>query len=108
MAVRQYGLGVGADLVGDLTGLPQHPVAAHDHQVDLAPAHEKSGGRVSDDLVADALLSKFPCGERGTLAPGAGLVAVDMKLSASSLGRIHRGCGRADIDEGQPSGVAVS
>ena len=108
MAVCQYGLGVGADLVGDLTGLPQHPVTAHDDQVDLAPAHEKSGGRVRDDLVADALLSEFPSGERGTLAPGAGFIAVHVKLSAGSLGRIHRSRGRTDVDEGQPSGVAVS
>ena len=103
----QHGLGVRPNLVGYFTCSAHDPVAAYDNQINVASLHKVARGIVGDDLVRDALLRKFPRGEGGPLKAWAGFVAVDVKGTPQFLRRIHR-CGRrTDIDESQPTGVAV-
>ena len=50
---------------------------------------------------------EFPGGEGGALGAGAGFVAIDVKLFALGLGGVHGGGGAADVNKGEPAGVAV-
>ncbi len=101
------GLGVGADLVGDLAGAAEHAIGADDDEVDFAALHEVAGGVVGDDVVGDALLGQFPGGEGGALGAGSGFVAEDVEPAAGGVGGVEGGGCGADIDEGEPAGVAV-
>jgi len=107
VAVGQYGFGVGADFVGDFTGAAEGAVAADDDEVDAAALHQVSGGAVGDDLMGNALLGEFPGGEGGALGARAGFVAKDVEFFALGLGGVERSGGAADIDEGEPAGVAM-
>ena len=69
--------------------------------------HEVSGGIVGNDLVGDFLLGQFPSREGGTLGAGPGFVAVDVEFPAGGLGGIEGSGGGADVNEGEPAGVAV-
>src|SRR5438445_13849503 len=80
VASGQDGLGIGADLVGDLAGAAESTVAADYNQVDPAPLHEVAGGAVGDDLVGDALLGQFPRRQGRALGAWTGFVAEDMIL----------------------------
>ena len=66
-----------------------------------------AGGVVGDDAVGDALLGEFPGGEGGALAAGAGFVAPDLEFAPGGVGGVEGGGGAADIDEGEPAGVAM-
>ncbi len=107
MVPRQHGLGVGADLVRNVARAAEHPVAAHDDEVDFAALHEVARRVVGDDMVRDALLRQFPRGERGTLATRPRLVAKNVEPPAFRLRGVQRRGRRAHIHEGQPSRVAV-
>ncbi len=107
MAPRQHGLGIGADLVGDVPGATENAVRSDDDEIDLAALHEMAGRVVGDDMVGDALLAEFPRSEGGSLGTWAGFVAVDVEFPSGGLGGVERRRGGADIDEGQPAGIAV-
>ena len=55
----------------------------------------------------DTLLVHFPRGQGRSLATRPGFVAVNVEFPACRLRRVERCRGRADIHEGQPSGVAM-
>ena len=57
--------------------------------------------------MGDFLLGQFPRGQRRALAARAGFVAKNMKGPARGLGGVNRRGGGSDINEGQPTGVAV-
>ena len=66
-----------------------------------------AGRVVGDDIMGDALLREFPCGERGALAARTRLVAEDVELPPQRLRRVERCRRGADVHEGQPTGVAM-
>lgn len=107
MAMGQDCLRVGPDLVDDMPSLAEDAIRPHDHQTHTSLLHQSTRGVVGDDSVADALLGKLPCGEGGSLATGAGLITEHEEVPTLRLRLIHRGGGRADVDEGEPTGIAV-
>ena len=107
MAMGQDCLRVGSDLVDDMPGLAEDAIRPHDHQTHTSLLHQSTRGVVGDDSVADALLGKLPCGEGGSLATGAGLITEHQEVPTLSLGLIHWGSSRADVDEGEPARIAV-
>jgi hypothetical protein len=107
MAMGQDCLRVGSYLVDDMPSLAEDAIRPHDHQTDTALLHQSPRGIVGDDSVADALLGKLPCGEGGSLATGAGLIAEHQEVPTLRLSLIHRGGSRADVDEGEPTRIAV-
>jgi hypothetical protein len=60
VTVREYGLGVGADLIGNFSSTPKGAVATYDNQINFSTLHQVTGGAVRDDLVLNALLPQVP------------------------------------------------
>src|SRR6266850_7678511 len=107
VAFGQDRFGVGANLVGDFARAPQGAIAADDYQVDFAPLEEVSGGIVRNYIVRDALLGEFPRCKRRALATRTCLVAEHVEFLAFGLRGVDRRGGAADIDERQPTGIAM-
>src|SRR5688500_17137653 len=66
-----------------------------------------AGGVVRDHVMRDGLLSEFPCSQGGALATGACLIAEDVEAFAFGLRGVNGRGGAADVDEGEPAGVAM-
>lgn len=107
MAMCQNRLGVGSNLVDDMPGPAEDAIRAHNHQIHTALLHQSPRGVVGDDSVADALLGQLPCREGGSLATGAGLITEHQEVPSLRLGLIHWGGSRTDVDESEPTRVAV-
>ena len=69
--------------------------------------HEVPAGVVDDDGVGDRFAAELVGGQRGALVAGAGLIDPDMNIEASAVGLVDRRKGRAPVDGGQPTGIAV-
>ncbi|OQB88558.1 MAG: hypothetical protein BWX84_02924 [Verrucomicrobia bacterium ADurb.Bin118] len=107
MPPRQHGLGIGADLVGDIAGAPQRAVAAHDDEVNFSALHEVARGVVGNDVVRNSLLGQLPSRERRPLRAGPGFITKHMEPPSGRLGGIQGCRGRADVHAREPAGVAV-
>jgi hypothetical protein len=107
VAMGKDRLGVSADLVGDFAGAAKGTVTADDNQVDLPALHEVASRVVGNDLMRDLLLGQFPRGKSRALGTRTGLVAEYMEFFPLGLRSVDWGGGATDIDECQPTGIAM-
>lgn len=100
-------LGVGSDLVDDMTGPSEYTIGSHYHKIDTALLHQCSCGIVGNHGMPDSLLSQFPSGEYRPLAARTRLITEHRELPSLLSGLIHGSGRRTHIDESKPTRVAV-
>ncbi len=66
-----------------------------------------AAGIVGDHRVGHAVLAELPGGERSALIARAGLVDPDMDAQPAVMRQIDRRRGGADVDGGEPAGIAM-
>ena len=106
VTLRQHGQRVGPDLVRGVA-VGRYPVGADDDQVDLAAAHQMTGGDIRDQRGRDAVLHQLPRRQPGPLQPRACLVRIDMHALARLDRRADHAERRAVTRRGESTGVAV-
>jgi hypothetical protein len=109
---REHGDRVGADLVRDIS-VRGDPIGAHDGEIDLAIAHERSGHAFGDDGGLDALAHELPGRQPCALQERARLVGedrnpfsvLDRRAKHAKRGAIPRGGERAGVAVRQDTGA---
>ena len=106
VVVRGQGFQVGADFVADVSG-GGRAVSADDDEIDVTVLHQVTAGVVGDDSVGYAVIEQLPSGEAGALVTRPSFIDPDMDRDAGVMCGVQRsGCG-ADVDGGEPAGVAM-
>ena len=107
MSRREHGLCIRTDLVSDLAGASESAITPDDDHLDFASLHQMAGCIVCDYIMCDALLRQLPGCECSALATGACLIAKNVKPFSFGLRGIEGRCRSANIDEREPTRVAM-